>query len=78
MALRLYNTLTAQKEDFQPLVPGQVGMYVCGVTVYDFCHLGHARANIVFDVVYRYLQFSGYKVVYVPFGARGMPAWWSE
>ena len=65
MALRLYNTLSGQKEEFQPLVPGQVGMYVCGVTVYDYCHLGHARANIVFDVVYRYLQYAGYRVTYV-------------
>jgi cysteinyl-tRNA synthetase len=65
MSLRLYNTLTGQKEEFQPLVPGQVGMYVCGVTVYDYCHLGHARANIVFDVVYRYLQYAGYRVTYV-------------
>ncbi len=65
MALRIYNTLTGQKEEFQPLIPGQVGMYVCGVTVYDYCHLGHARANIVFDVVYRYLQYAGYRVTYV-------------
>jgi cysteinyl-tRNA synthetase len=56
MALRIYNTLTGQKEEFQPLVPGKVGMYVCGVTVYDYCHIGHARANIVFDVIYRYLK----------------------
>ncbi|TLM67647.1 MAG: cysteine--tRNA ligase [Deltaproteobacteria bacterium] len=65
MPLRLYNTLSGQKEEFRPLVPGQVGMYVCGVTVYDYCHLGHARANIVFDVVYRYLQYAGYRVTYV-------------
>ncbi len=65
MALRLYNTLSGQKEEFRPLVPGEVGMYVCGVTVYDYCHLGHARANIVFDVVYRYLQYAGYRVTYV-------------
>ncbi|MCM2265845.1 MAG: class I tRNA ligase family protein, partial [Desulfuromonadales bacterium] len=65
MPLRLYNTLTGQKEEFRPLVPDQVGMYVCGVTVYDYCHLGHARANIVFDVVYRYLQYAGYRVTYV-------------
>ena len=65
MPLRIYNTLTGQKEEFQPLVPGQVGMYVCGVTVYDYCHLGHARANIVFDVVFRYLQYAGYRVTYV-------------
>ncbi len=56
MSLRVYNTLTGKKEPFQPLHPGKVGMYVCGVTVYDYCHIGHARANIVFDVVYRYLQ----------------------
>jgi len=65
MTLRIFNTLSGQKEVFQPLVPGQVGMYVCGVTVYDYCHLGHARANIVFDVVYRYLQYAGYRVTYV-------------
>jgi len=65
MTLRVYNTLSGGKEDFQPLVPGKVGMYVCGVTVYDYCHIGHARANIVFDIVYRYLQFAGYDVNYV-------------
>jgi len=65
MALRVYNTLSAKKEEFQPLVPGKVGMYVCGVTVYDYCHIGHARANIVFDIVYRYLQYSNYDVTYV-------------
>jgi cysteinyl-tRNA synthetase len=65
MPLRVYNTLTGGKEEFQPLHPGRVGMYVCGVTVYDYCHIGHARANIVFDVIYRYLQFSGYQVIYV-------------
>ncbi len=65
MSLRLYNTLSAEKEPFVPLVPGKVGMYVCGVTVYDFCHIGHARAGIVFDMIYRYLRFSGYDVCYV-------------
>ena len=65
MSLRVYNTLSGKKEEFQPLVPGKVGMYVCGVTVYDYCHIGHARANIVFDIVYRYLQYSGYDVTYV-------------
>ncbi|OEU51714.1 MAG: cysteine--tRNA ligase [Desulfuromonadales bacterium C00003096] len=65
MSLRVYNTLTGGKEEFQPLVPGKVGMYVCGVTVYDYCHIGHARANIVFDIIYRYLQFAGYEVNYV-------------
>jgi cysteinyl-tRNA synthetase len=65
MPLRVYNTLSGKKEEFQPLVPNKVGMYVCGVTVYDYCHIGHARANIVFDIVYRYLQYSNYDVTYV-------------
>lgn len=65
MSLRVYNTMSSKKEEFQPRVPGKVGMYVCGVTVYDYCHIGHARANIVFDVIYRYLQFSGYETTYV-------------
>lgn len=65
MSLRVYNTLSGKKEIFEPLVPGKVGMYVCGVTVYDYCHIGHARANIVFDIIYRYLQFAGYEVNYV-------------
>ncbi len=65
MALKLYNTLTGTKEEFVPLEPGKVKMYVCGVTVYDHCHIGHARANVAFDVVYRYLQASGYQVTYV-------------
>jgi cysteinyl-tRNA synthetase len=65
MPLRIYNTLTGSKEEFVPLQPGKVGMYVCGVTVYDNSHIGHARANVVFDVIYRYLRFSGYEVTYV-------------
>lgn len=65
MSLRVYNTLKGQKEPFEPLEPGKVRMYVCGVTVYDFCHIGHARANVVFDVIYRYLKYRGYDVTYV-------------
>ena len=65
MALRVYNTLSGTKEEFVPLQPGKVGMYVCGVTVYDHCHIGHARANVVFDMIYRYLGHSGYDVTYV-------------
>jgi cysteinyl-tRNA synthetase len=65
MALRVYNTLSGSKEEFVPLVPGKVGMYVCGVTVYDNCHIGHARANVVFDMIYRYFRHSGYDVNYV-------------
>jgi len=63
--VKIFNTLTNQKEEFIPLSAGQVGMYVCGVTVYDECHLGHARSAIVFDVIRRYLQYRGYRVKYV-------------
>jgi len=65
MKLLVYNTLTKTKEEFQPLEPNKVKMYVCGVTVYDYCHIGHARSAVVFDVIYRYLLFLGYDVVYV-------------
>ncbi|WP_414620364.1 cysteine--tRNA ligase [Calothrix sp. CCY 0018] len=65
MALTIYNTLTRRKQTFQPLEPGKVKMYCCGVTVYDYCHLGHARSYIVWDTVRRYLEFSGYQVRYV-------------
>lgn len=57
--LRVYNTLTGSKDRFEPLVPGHVRMYVCGVTVYDYCHIGHARSALVFDVLRRYLEYSG-------------------
>ena len=60
--LRLYNTLSGSKEPFEPLVPGKVRMYVCGVTVYDYCHIGHARSALVFDVLRRYLEYSGFVV----------------
>ncbi len=63
--LHIYNTLSRQKEIFEPLVPGKVGMYVCGMTVYDFCHVGHARVLVVFDVLFRHLQAAGYEVNYV-------------
>ncbi len=65
MALKLYNTATRKKEDFHPLEKGKVGIYVCGVTVYDFCHIGHARSAIVFDVLVRYLREKGLDVTYV-------------
>ncbi len=64
-ALQVYNSLSRQKETFQPLEAGKVGMYVCGVTVYDQCHVGHARVMVVFDTIYRWLQTSGYAVSYV-------------
>ncbi len=63
--LKIYNTLTRKKEEFQPRVPGKVGMYVCGMTVYDYCHIGHARVMVVFDTVARYLRHSGYALTYV-------------
>jgi cysteinyl-tRNA synthetase len=63
--LKIYNDLTNQKQAFVPLEPGKVRMYVCGMTVYDLCHLGHARVMVVFDVVYRYLKAQGYDVTYI-------------
>jgi cysteinyl-tRNA synthetase len=65
MSLRIYNTLSRDVEVFSPLIPGHAGMYVCGMTVYDLCHLGHARAMVAFDVVQRWLKLSGLKVTYV-------------
>jgi len=65
MALKIYNTMKRKKEIFKPLQAGKVGMYVCGVTVYDYSHIGHARAMVVFDVIQRYLRFCGYDVTYV-------------
>jgi len=65
MTFRVYNTLTQKKEEFQPLTQGKVGIYVCGPTVYDSAHLGHARAAVVFDVIVRYLRHRGLKVTYV-------------
>jgi cysteinyl-tRNA synthetase len=65
MTLSIYNTLTRRQEQFTTVEPGKVKMYYCGVTVYDYCHLGHARACIVWDVVRRYLQFIGYDVRYI-------------
>jgi cysteinyl-tRNA synthetase len=63
--LEIYNSLTNRKEPFSPIEPGKVRMYVCGMTVYDYCHLGHARVLVVFDVVTRYLRDIGYDVTYV-------------
>lgn len=65
MSLMVYNTATRRKEPFVPLEPGRVQMYCCGVTVYDYCHLGHARSYVVWDTVRRYLQWRGYDVRYV-------------
>ncbi|MBW8078206.1 MAG: cysteine--tRNA ligase [Gallionella sp.] len=63
--LKIYNTLARDKQAFQPIIPNTVRMYVCGMTVYDYCHLGHARVLVVFDMVYRWLKASGYDVTYV-------------
>ncbi|MEK7800418.1 MAG: class I tRNA ligase family protein, partial [Nitrospirota bacterium] len=63
--LKIYNTLTGKKEPFEPIAPKTVRMYVCGVTVYDYCHIGHARSALVFDVLRRYLEYSGYAVAFV-------------
>jgi cysteinyl-tRNA synthetase len=63
--LKIYNTLARDKQEFIPIVPNKVSMYVCGMTVYDYCHLGHARVMVVFDMVYRWFKASGYDVTYV-------------
>ena len=63
--LKIYNTLDRRKQDFVPIEPGRVRMYVCGMTVYDYCHLGHARVMVVFDMVQRWLRASGYELTYV-------------
>ncbi len=63
--MKVYNTLTRKREDFKPIREGKIGMYVCGVTTYDICHIGHARSAVVFDVITRYLRYRGYEVTYV-------------
>lgn len=63
--MKIYNTLSGEKEEFKPIVPNEVKMYACGVTVYDYCHLGHARGALAFDVMRNYFEYRGYKVTYV-------------
>ena len=63
--LKIYNSLTRTKQEFKPITPGKIGMYVCGVTVYDLCHIGHARTFVNFDVIVRYLRYAGFEVKYV-------------
>ncbi len=65
MALKIFNVLGREKQDFQPLVPGHVNMYVCGPTVYSDSHIGHAKTYVNFDMVVRYLRYSGLQVLYV-------------
>ncbi|MEL4428621.1 MULTISPECIES: cysteine--tRNA ligase [Shewanella] len=60
--LKIYNSITRQKQEFKPITPGKVGMYVCGVTVYDLCHIGHGRTFVSFDMIVRYLRYAGYEV----------------
>lgn len=63
--VKIFNTMTGKKEDFNPIEKGRVSMYACGVTVYDYCHIGHARSAVVFDVISRYLKYKGYSVKFV-------------
>ncbi|MBO4318501.1 MAG: cysteine--tRNA ligase [Mailhella sp.] len=63
--MQIYNTMTRRKEPFEPIHPGTVNMYACGITAYDLCHIGHARSAVVFDVIARYLEYRGYKVNFV-------------
>ena len=63
--VNIYNTLTRQKEQFKPMVEGKIDMYVCGITIYDYCHIGHARTFVGFDVIVRYLRHIGYDLKYV-------------
>jgi len=65
MSLKVYNTMSGKKEEFVPVREGKIGMYVCGITAYDYSHLGHARAAVVFDVIYRYFQYLGFDVMFV-------------
>ena len=65
LMLKIHNSLARQKQDFVPIEPGKVRMYVCGMTVYDYCHIGHARVMVVFDIVRRWLRASGFAVIYV-------------
>ena len=65
MSLQIYDTKQCKKIDFNPIIPGQVGMYVCGITAYDFCHIGHARSTLVFDMIAAYFRYCGYTVNYV-------------
>lgn len=65
MALHLYNSLTRRKGLFKPMIPGHVSLYACGITIYDLCHLGHARSMLSFDVMVRYFRSQGYFVKYV-------------
>ena len=63
--LKIHDTLTQRKQTFKPIDEGKIRMYVCGITIYDYCHIGHARTFVSFDVITRYLRYSGYDLTYV-------------
>lgn len=65
MNITLYNTMTSKKEEFKPINESKVGMYVCGVTVYDYTHIGHGRSSVAFDVIRRFFEYKGYDVTFV-------------
>ncbi len=65
MSIRIYNTLTHKKEPLTPIEPGHVKLYVCGITSYDYCHIGHARSSLAFDMIVKYLRYRGYRVTFV-------------
>ena len=65
MPVKIYNTLTRKKELLKPIEPGHIKLYVCGITSYDFCHIGHARSALAFDMIVRYLRYRGNKVTYI-------------
>ena len=65
MSITLYNTLTGRKEPLTPKDTNRITMYVCGITAYDYCHIGHARSALAFDMIYRYLRYRGFQVTYI-------------
>ena len=65
MSIRIYNTLSHKKEPLTPLEAGHIKLYVCGITSYDYCHIGHARSSLVFDMIVKYLRYRGYRVTFV-------------
>lgn len=65
MTIRIYNTLTGKKEPLKPIEPNHVKLYVCGITSYDYCHIGHARSSLAFDMIVKYLRYRDYKVTFV-------------
>jgi cysteinyl-tRNA synthetase len=77
MTIKLYNTLTRKKEEFQPIHEGKVGIYVCGITVYDVCHVGHARSAVVFDTITRYFRRGSISRIYQSATSASMMRIWT-